>query len=103
MVKKIFTLLIIASLAFGVPFAGQARVAVEIIEQAFQEIVVSVSNSTLHVSGANGEVLSIYNLAGVKVQSFKVEGNDKRYELNLPKGCYIVKVGKVVRKISINR
>lgn len=103
MMKKIFTLLLVSTLVFGLPFSGQARVAVEIIEQAFQEIVLSVNNSTLHVAGANGEVLSIYNLAGVKVQSFKVEGNDKRYELNLPKGCYIVKVGKVVRKISINR
>ena len=33
--------------------------------------------------------------------SFRVEGFDKRFELNLPKGCYIVKVGKTVRKISI--
>ena len=33
--------------------------------------------------------------------SVKVEGMDKRIELNLPKGCYIVKVGKVVRKIYI--
>lgn len=103
MIKRIFTLLLVLSMTFSLPFASQARVAVEIIEQVFQEIVVSVSNTTLHVVGANGEVLSIYNLAGVKVQSFKVEGNDKRYELNLPKGCYIVKVGKVVRKISINR
>ena len=95
--------MLVLSMTFSLPFASQARVAVEIIEQVFQEIVVSVSNTTLHVVGANGEVLSIYNLAGVKVQSFKVEGNDKRYELNLPKGCYIVKVGKVVRKISINR
>ncbi|MDD3387351.1 MAG: secretion protein, partial [Prevotella sp.] len=28
-------------------------------------------------------------------------GADKSYNLNLPKGCYIVKVGKVVRKVSI--
>ena len=40
-------------------------------------------------------------MAGVKVMSIKVEGQDKKYELNLPKGCYIVKVGKTVRKISI--
>ena len=46
-------------------------------------------------------MLYIYNVAGVRVMSFKVEGPDKRYELNLQKGCYIVKVGKVVRKISI--
>ena len=40
-------------------------------------------------------------MAGVRVMSVKVEGADKRIELNLPKGCYIVKVGKLVRKISI--
>ena len=31
----------------------------------------------------------------------KVDGPDKHYELNLPKGIYIVQVGKVVRKIVI--
>ena len=64
-------------------------------------ITVTVSESTLRVTGATGLTLSIYNVAGVHVQSFRVEGADRRYELNLPKGCYIVKVGKVVRKISI--
>lgn len=43
----------------------------------------------------------IYNVAGVLVQSFKVEGFERRYDLNLPKGCYIIKVGKTVRKISV--
>ena len=47
------------------------------------------------------EMLQIYNVTGVCVMSLRVDGQDKRYNLNLPKGCYIVKVGKVVRKISI--
>jgi hypothetical protein len=46
-------------------------------------------------------MLFIYNVAGVRVMSLKIEGADKLIDLNLPKGCYIVKVGKVVRKISI--
>lgn len=33
--------------------------------------------------------------------SVKVDGGDKHYTLNFPKGCYIVKVGNVVRKVSI--
>ena len=45
--------------------------------------------------------LEIYNVAGVKLMNIKVDGGDKRYELNLPKGCYIVKISKVVRKIYI--
>ena len=31
----------------------------------------------------------------------KVEGMDKRLDLNLQKGCYILKIGKVVRKVSV--
>ena len=33
--------------------------------------------------------------------SIKVDGYEKSYTLNLPKGCYIVKIGKTVRKITI--
>ena len=75
--------------------------SIEIVDNDFQNISISVNESTLRVVGASGQVLYIYNVAGVRVMSIKVEGADKRYELNLPKGCYIIKVGKTVRKISI--
>lgn len=55
----------------------------------------------LHVTGAAGLDLKVYNVTGVLVKSLRVDSDDKRYDLNLPKGCYIVKVGKTVRKISI--
>ena len=84
------------TLLLGAPVSAHANNAIEIVG-----ITVTVSESTLRVTGATGLTLSIYNVAGVHVQSFRVEGADRRYELNLPKGCYIVKVGKVVRKISI--
>ena len=71
------------------------------VQTDFQPVVISVDNSTLRVSGANGQMLYVYNVAGVRVMSIKVDGSDRRYDLNLPKGCYIVKVGKVVRKISV--
>ena len=34
-------------------------------------------------------------------QRITVDGYEKSYTLNLPKGCYIVKIGKTVRKITI--
>lgn len=83
------------------PLCANANHAIEIIDNDFQSVSISVSESVLHVAGANGQTLEIFNVAGVKVMSIKVEGQDKKYELNLPKGCYIVKVGKTVRKISI--
>ena len=99
--KGIFTLIFAATLMLGMPTESNARSAIEIVDNDFQNITISVSESVLHITGANGLVLQIFNVTGVRVMSIKVEGADKRYELNLPKGCYIVKVGKVVRKISI--
>lgn len=72
-----------------------------LIENDFSNVTISVSENILHVTGAAGQVLQLYNVAGVCVMTFKIEGSDKRYDLNLPKGFYIVKVGKVVRKVAI--
>lgn len=72
-----------------------------LIENDFSNVTISVSENILHVTGAAGQVLQLYNVAGVCVMTFKIEGADKRYDLNLPKGFYIVKVGKVVRKVAI--
>ncbi|MBP3834482.1 MAG: T9SS type A sorting domain-containing protein [Prevotella sp.] len=101
MIKKILTICFSAALILCVPTISRAITAVEIIDNDIQTITISVTESTLHVAGANGQMLQIYNVAGICVMNIKVEGADKRYELNLPKGCYIVKVGKVTRKISI--
>ncbi|MBR6979170.1 MAG: T9SS type A sorting domain-containing protein [Prevotella sp.] len=101
--NKILTLVLSAFLLAGVPAFASAAPAIEIyeFEQENPPITISVTESTLYIAGANGQVLQVYNVAGVRVMSVKVEGQDKKFELNLPKGCYIVKVGKVVRKISI--
>lgn len=68
----------------------------------FQSITISlVGESVLRVTGAAGQTLSIYNVTGVKVMNIRVDGSDKSYHLNLPQGCYIVKVGNMVRKIAL--
>lgn len=101
MINKILAFLLFAALLVGTPTCASAENAIEIIDNEMQNTAISVSESILHVTGANGLVLEVYNVAGVRVMSVKVEGQDKKYELNFPKGCYIVKVGKLVRKISI--
>lgn len=99
--KKILAIAFASLLALGVPTVSFANVAIEIIEQEFQNVTISVNQSVVRVSGANGQVMHVYNVAGVRLMTIRIEGNDKSFELNLPKGCYIVKVGKTVRKISI--
>jgi len=101
MTQRLFAIIFAVALIGGCPLAGNAGTAVEIIDNDYQNIVISVKGSTLHVVGANGQVLHIYNVAGVRVMTIKVDGADRRYELNFPKGCYIVKVGNTARKISV--
>lgn len=64
-------------------------------------INISVEGGTLHISGADGMVLEVVSLTGRKVATVKIESQSQRVELNVPKGCYILKVGNVVRKVTI--
>lgn len=103
MKKYILAILVLFGVGTAImPVKSNAAIIIETIDGDFGNVSISVSGSTLHVTGANGQFLSIFNVAGVKVQSFKVEGNDKHYELSLRRGCYIIKVGKIVRKVSIS-
>lgn len=101
MIKNILIFSLASVLIFGMPGVSHAESAIEIIDNDYQTVTISVQESVLHVTGANGQILQIYNVAGMMIKSIKVDSNDRRYELNLNKGCYIVKVGKTVRKISI--
>ncbi len=72
------------------------------IEQEQKEVVILVNESSIRIKNADKLLLEIYNMAGVKVVSYRIEGSDKTYDLNnLPKGCYIVKIGKVARKVYL--
>lgn len=104
MTKNILSLSLAALLMISVPAVSMAEPMIEIMDMNdidTQGITISVNQNVLHVSGAAGQVLQIYNVTGVCVMTVKVDGDEKHYDLNLQKGCYIVKVGKVVRKISI--
>ncbi len=101
MMRRILSFALISVLLLGAPTVIQASAAIEIIDNDFQTPTISVSHSTVFVTNAMGETLRVYNVAGVCVMNAKIDSPDKRFELSLPKGCYILKVGKVVRKVSI--
>ena len=101
MTKTLLTILFATALMLGNPLTSRANAALETIDNDFQNVVISVTESTIHVSGGAGQMLAIYDLAGVRVVYFKIDSAEKHFDLGLPKGCYIVKVGKVVRKIAI--
>ena len=101
MTKTLLTILFATALMLGNPMTSRANAALETIDNDFQNVVISVTESTIHVSGGAGQMLAIYDLAGVRVVYFKIDSAEKHFDLGLPKGCYIVKVGKVVRKIAV--
>lgn len=102
MIKKILVASFLALFMGGFPQTVKAASSIEIVDNETQQVTVSVSGEgVLRVTGASGQTLYVYNITGVRVLSVKVDGSDKSYNLNLSKGCYIVKVGKTVRKISI--
>ena len=65
------------------------------------EVSISVSGNNIRVQNAMGATLEIYNITGVRVASYRIDSPDKTINTDLTRGCYIVKVGKVARKISI--
>lgn len=102
MKKKLLIMMLASAMMLGLPATkSQANTAIEVIDNDFQSTTISISESVLRVTGASGQMLYIYNVAGVRVMCVKIDGQDRRIDLNLPKGCYIVKVGKMARKIYI--
>ena len=83
-------------------FAQEAAIGVsQSSNSSLGNVSISLSGSVLSVFGAKGEMLQIYNVTGVQVMNVRIDSEDKRVELALPHGCYIVKVGKFVRKIAV--
>lgn len=101
MAKFILSIILSASFAFALPSFASTNNAVELFENDSQEVSMIVNGSSVRVSGASGQTLYVYNITGLRVQKIDIDSPDKYLNLDLPKGCYILKVGKVVRKISI--
>ena len=104
MTKRILIIAFTMALSCLVPVTASAAPAylAGVMEVAIdQEVTITYSDGILSVTGAEGQILEIVSLTGKKIMDVKVESPAQKIELNIPKGCYIVKVGKVVRKVSI--
>lgn len=66
-----------------------------------RNVSITVEANSVQVTGATGLVLEVVSLTGRQVASYRIDSPAQRIELNIPKGCYILKVGKVVRKVTV--
>lgn len=96
-------ILILAIMAFlSVPVLAVTMVMERgVAEQIDDEVTLSVEGNTVIVNGAQGEVLKVVSLTGRELAQYRIDSPAQRVELNLAKGCYVLKVGKIVRKVSI--
>ena len=101
--KRMNKFWIIAFSAFllGVSPSVATGVASEEIEMETKAITIAFRGNSVLVSNAEGLNLEIFNLTGVRISTIKIEDNESQIQLNLTKGIYMVKVGKVVRKVTI--
>lgn len=103
MKKKLFILTAATALMLTVPATAAPMVmelgVAEQIEEAAPAI--NVEGRTVSITGANGMTLEVVSLTGRAVATYKIESPAQRIELNLPKGCYILKIGKTVRKVTV--
>ncbi len=101
MAKSLQTLLL-GALLLAMPLGVAAQPEHEETKMEIPAATLTVKGNIVHISGAEGKVLKVYNLTGTEVGHHRIEGNDVQINLsNLPKGYYIIKVDKVVRKISV--
>lgn len=74
----------------------------EIVSDIRPEISISASGRQLHITGANGQEVRIYNIVGAFVARYKIASDNFKVEITGASGIYIVKVGQVSRRIIIN-
>ncbi len=98
--KRLYTIALSMLLLGALPFGAYAQMDDE-MEVALNNVTLVVHEGKVHITNAEGKHLEIYNITGVRVAMLRIDSNDKQINLNLSRGCYILKVGKVVRKITI--
>ena len=103
MKKRLLIFSTVSLLMLGTPaMAGHMVMEMGIAEQIDEQTpAITVNDNVVNIQGGNGMTLEVVSLTGRAVASYKIESPAQRIDLNLPKGCYILKIGKVVRKVTV--
>ena len=103
MTKRLLILSMAVSMMLSVPVLVKAAEAEMLqTEQTLDDdITISVNGQWVTITGAQGLTLEVVSLTGRQIKTIKIDSPAQRIELNIPKGCYILKIGKVVRKVAV--
>lgn len=103
MVRFLLLTMTILTLCFSAPDKACAATIYEsgVMGIPEGEITITYSQGVLYVNGGEGKVLEVVSLTGRRLLEQQIDSPAQKIELTIPKGCYIVKVGSVVRKIAV--
>ena len=103
MIKRLLIFSVALSMMLSAPVLLKAAEAEWLQqEQTIEDdISISVNGQWVTIKGAQDLTLEVVSLTGRLVKTVKIESPAQRIELNVPKGCYILKIGKVVRKVAV--
>ncbi len=83
-------------------FTRKIRAEGGIMEEAVPETKIKVTENRLVIENLPKDgVLEIFSIVGVKVYTRKVKAGTNEYQLDLPKGYYIIRIGDLVKKILL--
>lgn len=103
--KRFYSIVLILYLLSGFGFLAHAQETQNgfVMEQPEkQEVKIVYSGEKVTIENLpKDDVLEVFNIMGVKIHSRRVSAGTNEYELNLPKGYYILKVGKTTKKIAV--
>ena len=104
MKKRLLTYSVAVAMLFALPVSMMASEPEQVsVEQTIEDdITITVNGQWVVINGAQGKTLEVVSLTGRRVMTTKIESSAQRVELNVPKGCYILKIGKVVRKVTVH-
>lgn len=100
---SILILSLITSLGFTTMAQDSSKVVKEKMEiEKEEKIKIKLVDQVITIVDLpRDDLLEIYNIMGVKVYNRRVKAGTNEYALTLPKGYYIIKIGKKTKKIAI--
>lgn len=102
MVRKILILTLTAIFSFMSVDLNAQDINKSAIENEQSPITIAVNGSSVNIKNADGKTVSIFNLAGIEVKRISIDSSSKTIDLSfLPRGCYILKIGNVARKVYL--
>lgn len=103
--KKIILYIFLLSLPLTMEAAGNSSIYAEgdaltegIINNE-EEVIITLQGRDLNVKHAAGKTLEIFSVTGSRIATYRIDTSDKTVKFN--RGCYIVKVGNIARKITV--